>query len=319
VLLAHGGMGARVAVVVNRTARHLRREGPLLRAILRGARGLDVYETRTIADLAPVCARIRASEAETVVFAGGDGSYSAGLTALARAYEDAALPRIALAPGGTVSTVPRNWGMRGAATRWAERLLAAARTGSGRTVERRTLRVTDDRGGDRLGFIFGAGLVARFFEVYDAAPMQGYLGAARIVAPIFVGSFFGGSLARRVLTPVPCTVYVDGARQRASAYSLLAASVVRDLGLHMRVTYRAEDDAERFHLVGSPLGPLALGPQMPLVLAGRRLRGRHHLDALAREASFAFDAEDAYILDGDRFAAHEVHVAMGRHFRLLVP
>jgi diacylglycerol kinase family enzyme len=318
-LLADGRMAARVAVVVNRTARHLREEGPLLRAILAGARGFDVYETRTLGDLASACASLRAAGAETVILAGGDGSYSAGVTALARAFADAPLPCIALAPGGTVSTVPRNWGMRGPAVPYAKRVLAAARERSGRITERRSLRVSDDRGGDRIGFIFGAGLVARFFEVYDAAPTQGSLAAAKIVAPIFVGSFFGGKLAKRVLTPVPCRIEVEGETHRGTAYSLVVASVVRDVGLHIRVTYRAEDEEERFHLVASSLGPLALGPQMPLVLAGQRLRGRDHLDVLARDARFVFGDEDAYVLDGDRIPAREVRLSMGPRLRLLTP
>src|ERR1019366_8602084 len=206
-----------------------------------------------------------------VVLAGGDGSHMAGLSALARAYADAdarvpgvpgvprgVLPRIALAPGGTVCTVARNLGMKGGASAWAERVVRAACDGTARTVRRPTLRVRDDRGGDRIGFIFGAGLVVRFFDAYYAAPRQGRRAAARLVARIFAGSFTGGQLARGVLEPARCSLRVDGEVHAARAWSLVLASVVRDVGLHMLVPYRAGEELERFHLVASGLSARAL-------------------------------------------------------------
>ena len=75
----------------------------------------------------------------------------------------------------------------------------------------------------------------------------------------------------------------------ARAWSLVLASVVRDVGLHMWVTPHAGEALDAFHAVASPLGPRALGPQMPLVLAGKKLRGRGHVDvrthAISRFAS----------------------------------
>ena len=149
---------------------------------------------------------------------------------------------------------------------------------------RPTIRVTDDRGGERVGFIFGAGLVARFFDEYYAASHQGYAGAAAIVARVFAGSLVASELARRVLEPVAATLTVDGVEASARAFSLVLASVVRDVGLHIRVTPRGGETMGAFHAVASPLGPRALGPQMPRVLAGRKLLGRDHVDApCARE------------------------------------
>src|SRR5206468_5726879 len=110
--------------------------------------------------------------ARAVILAGGDGAYTAGVTALVHASEREKrdVPPIAFAPGGTVSTTARNWGLRGPLAKYATKLVAEVAEGRAHRDVRPSLRVTDDEGGDRVGFIWGAGLVARFFDAYYAAP-----------------------------------------------------------------------------------------------------------------------------------------------------
>ena len=268
----------RVHVIVNRRARRLRdSSSPVLVALLEASRAAraEVHETFDPSELASLAEKITTSSPDVVVLAGGDGAYMAGVTAFVRASKlaNVSLPKFAFAPGGTVSTTARNWGLRGALAPYAKNLLDAIATERAREDERASLHVTDDDGGDRVGFIWGAGLVARFFDAYYASPHAGYAGAARIVARIFLGSAVGGELAKRVLTPVACEIRIDGGLQRARAFSLMASSVVRDLGLHMHVLHRASEDPERVHFVASPLGAPQLGPQMPLVLAGKNFAG----------------------------------------------
>ena len=116
------GRGIRIVTIVNRRARRLAGESTGPRAlldVLRAPRtGVRVVETHSMADLDGVADEIARQVPDAVVLGGGDGSYMAGVTALVRSFEAAgrtpdALPPIALAPGGTVSTVARNWGFRG--------------------------------------------------------------------------------------------------------------------------------------------------------------------------------------------------------------
>ena len=320
----------RAWVVVNRNARRLRAGGRLLGELCRRRPGVEVVETRSPADLDAAMAAVRArvdgdptGARAAIVLAGGDGSYMAGLGALVGAFGDRPLPPIALAPGGTVSIVARNWGMRGDPVRYASGLLDAIASGAARATRRPTLRVRDDAsaadahvggervGRERVGFIFGAGLVARFFDVYEARGAGGNAAAARIVARVFAGSFVGSRFARSVLEPSACGVSVDGAPAPFDRVSLLCASVVRHLGLGMRLTPRAGEALDRFHVVGTPLGPRALGPQMPLVLAARPLLGPR-VDALASELRLRFPGgAGAYVLDGDLFHAGAVTVTAG--------
>jgi diacylglycerol kinase family enzyme len=310
-----------IDVVINRNARPLRTDSALHRTLIAASTRARarIHETRTLDELDQVTREIATRGTRCVVVAGGDGSHMAGISALWRVYGDL-LPPVALAPCGTVSTVARNFGVHGSARAWIERLVAAASAGTCRVERKATLRVCDDSGGKRLGFIFGTGLVSRFFDVYNDRPKQGLTTAALIAARVFVGSFVGSPLARRVLDPTRCTVRVDGALYPGRQWSLILASVVRDVGLHLLATYRADEALDRFHVVASGLPPHALGPQLPRVLTGRPLRGGPGIDTLATALLLSFDTPlGSYVLDGDVFHAQEASVETGPHLPLVVP
>lgn len=337
----------RIDAIVNTTARRYRAVPALLDRVASACAGAaELHPTSTLGELADVCGQIAGRGTDLVVLSGGDGSFMAGVTALAAAFGDA-LPPLALLPGGTVATVAKNWGMAGDP---AALLRAIVREIGGDPVvlhrhlaRRPTLRVRAERfkpegpsaqrdprsdllDEERIGFIFGTGLVARFFDVYYGGGAHGAAHAARIVARIFFESFYGGATARRVLDPLPCVIEVEGRPLAPRAWSLVCAAVVRDLGIHMRVNYRAAEDLARPHLVASPLSARQLGPRAPFVLAGRRIGGPGHVDDLVSEFTVRFDdatapapAEGPYVLDGDMLRACAVHVAAGPAIEVLLP
>jgi diacylglycerol kinase (ATP) len=299
----------------------------LLEELRRPRPGLTRIETDDLAELERFTtdlARAPASSADAVVvFAGGDGTYMSGMSALARAFSPRPLPRVAFAPGGTVSTIAKNWGMwRRQPVGYTRRLLDAIATGDVAAVSRPTLRVRSlglrgETVDERIGFIVGSGLVARFFGVYGEHGAGGRAVAARIVARVFAGSFVGAPFARRVLDPMACTVTVDGAPTSLSRVSLVCASVVPNLGLGMRLLYRAGERRDRFHVVATPLPPPLLGPQLPLVLAGRPLLGPG-VDTLARSLELVFPAgTGAFVLDGELVQADAIEVTVGPSFDLV--
>jgi diacylglycerol kinase (ATP) len=310
----------RIDVIVNTTARRHLGSPSLLDRMRRLAAGAAVlHPTSSIAELDAAARVIAARGTDLVVLSGGDGSFMAGVTALARALGEERLPLWSFLPGGTAATVARNWGARGDPVSLLGRILALGP--AVRALERPTLRVRAEREGtieERIGFMFGTGLVAKFFEVYYAEGALGYAGAARIVARIFVESFYGGPYARRVLDPLPCSIEVDGRTLAPSAWSLVCAAVLRDLGLHMQVNYRAGEDPARVHLVASPLSSRQLGPRAPFVLAGRRIGGRDHFDDLVQGFTVRFPAPGGpYVLDGDMLRADAVRVQPGPLIRVI--
>jgi diacylglycerol kinase family enzyme len=174
-----------------------------------------------------------------------------------------------------------------------------------------------DGSATRIGFIFGAGLVARFFEVYEREGANGERGAAKIVARIFGGSFVGGRTAKHVLTPQACAIVVDGEPAPFDRVSLVAASVIEDLGLHMRLLHRAAESTERFHFVATPAPPRALAPQMFRVLSGIPLR-EPKVDRLAGRVTMRFPVgTGAYVLDGELLRSDVVEVEAGPVLRFV--
>lgn len=273
-----------------------------------GARG-RVFTTSSFEELdaaATEAVRLRAS---SVVICGGDGTYLATVTALVRAAAGTELPPLALARGGTVSIVARNWGGASDPVALARRILE--RPLSIRYVPRPTLAVTERGGARRVGFTFGTGLVASFFVEYERAGASGNRTAAVIAARVFAESLVGGPFAARILSPLPCRITADGVELAPRAFSLVLSSVLRDVGLHLLVTHRASEDPSRPHLVASPLPPRTLGPQVFRVLLGRPLAGDGNFDGLVRSFTVEFEDGGAYVLDGDMFHSKHVTVEAG--------
>lgn len=313
----------RLAVVLNRNARRVARSPELTREVERAAArvGAPCFATRSLAELADASAEIHARSCDAVALVGGDGTFMAGLTALWRAGGGRPLPSVALVAGGTVARVAETLGALGPAGAAIERI-GLRRARPARSQSLRVTLALGDRTEERLGFIFGTGLVAGFFDVYNERGAQGVASAAAIAGRVFVESFYGGAFARRVLEPLPCRLRADGAPLQPAAWSLVACSVVRDLGLHLLVTYRAGEDPRRLHLVASPLSTRALGPRAGRVLAGRSIGGPDHFDDLveAFELEFPADAHPrggAFVLDGDVLRARSVRVTPGPELSLL--
>lgn len=332
-----------VFVIVNANARRFVEARSLLLdldRLLEGRATLRV--TRSRAELRDAAHDAHAAGARIVVLCGGDGSYGAGVTAVAEAWGSADLPAFAFAPGGTVGTVARSLGVAvsGPAFDGIARVVHACVSGARERLETATLSVETelDR---RVGFIFGTGLVASFFELYDpraaeaeraalrGAPIVdapsgggGTAAAAKIVARVFAESFVGGPFARRVLEPLRCDVAIDGQPLPWRASSLVVASVLRDLGLGMRVTHRGGEDPDRPHVVVSGLPPRKLGPRMPRVLRGVPIGGppEPHFDGLARELAVSFpDHPGPFVVDGDLRIARRVVVRAGPRVSVVLP
>ncbi len=303
----------RIDVIANTNARAYRRDSSLLANIRRVSAGrADVHATSHVDELSTICEQIAHRGSDLVVLSGGDGSFMAGVSALARVYEPRPLPRIGLLPGGTVATVARNFGLKGSPVALLERLLTTPQVFG--TTRSGTLRVRQTLRGEtieRVGFIFGTGLIARFFDLYYADGARGYAGAARIAARIFVDSFYDGPYARRVLTPMPCTIDADDKPLDGDKWSLVCAAVVHNLGIGMKVNYRAGEDLERVHLVASQLAPGLLGPRAPLALLGKPIGGQGHVDKLVTSFVVRFSPDGPYVLDGDVLRATEVSVCAG--------
>src|SRR5688572_29799948 len=153
------------AVIVNANAGALRRNPGLARRLERaaGTRARLFYTSNEI-ELQEAARQLADQSVPRVALIGGDGTASHTLTALWRAYADRPLPAIALLRGGTMNTVARSLGVspRGPAT-LLRRALTAWLEERPRYIARNALQV-----GDRLGFLFGTGLMYGWLAEYYA-------------------------------------------------------------------------------------------------------------------------------------------------------
>src|SRR5579859_657801 len=134
------------------------RRSALAEQLRKAAPGAPLFETRTAADLGKAAKAIASEPPRVLAIAGGDGTVTHTVTALAKAM-DGRVPPLALLGGGAYDSLAPLGG-RGDAARRLRRLNEAVAAGVElRTVERDTLRV-----GARCGFRFGVGLPLRFIE-----------------------------------------------------------------------------------------------------------------------------------------------------------
>jgi diacylglycerol kinase family enzyme len=304
---------AQTFVVVNLRAGAIRRDPGLLDRVREACRGrATLHATASVEEMA------RAIEAidegvERLIVLGGDGTHMAAMSELDR-VRPGKKPVIALLAGGTMCLTPRAWGASGDVVGDLTRSLRA----TGR-VDRPTLLLTDGEGTRRVGFIWAAGFVSRFFQLYEEAG-GGLSAAAGLTARLAVSALTGGLLARDVLAAVPLRLQIDGQWKSPDAYSLVVSSVHEAVGLGLRVTYRAGAEPGKIHVVASWGTPRELALSLGPALRGRPL-GPHALDELARRATL--EAPEGGLvhgnLDGEGLASRRFLLEEGPTLRVIRP
>jgi diacylglycerol kinase family enzyme len=307
-----------VGVVVNPNALGVRRDPSIARR-LREVLGDDgeVFETHTPVELRAAVDALADRGCDLVCICGGDGTNLSTISRLIERMGEDRLPRLAILRGGTVNTVAKNLGIRGTPVEMLARIVARVRAGE----------PLDDVGQDLIavngmhGFLFAAGMGARFLEAYYGAPAQGVAAAGALAARTIASSLLQGSYARWLFHPVEIELHADGERVPIERARLVVISTVRDVGIGMRVAWRAGTTPGRFHLVASALPTRAMALQLHKVVAGRRLAsdGPTHADRLAARVELRFAGPQSFTLDGELFRGDHVTVGIGPRVRIVIP
>jgi len=265
-----------------------------------------VQVTQSPDEVGAAVSGLLADGAEALASCGGDGAAMRVATVLADLPSP---PPLAILPGGTMNTICRNLGIGGR----PEDVLVRIASNGAQTRPHATIRV-----GPRVGFMFGAGLVANFFDVYYASPRRGRAYAAAQVARIVAGGVVGAPFARRIVQPLQADVEVDGTVLPWRDFTVFAAGVLQNVGVGLRVLHRAGTSDDAFHLLASGLSIGQISRQAARIFSGRPLTGERHHDSLVRRAVLRFDEPRTYILDGEPFRTTEVVLEPGPVLALVV-
>lgn len=287
-----------IGVVLNPQAgrnRQRRNRAARLGRVL-GPRGW-VRETGSLEALADAAAECREREVALIGVCGGDGTLARTITALVREYGPTALPPILPLRAGTMNTVARAMGC----SAWQpERMLAEVvdeqRRGARLPLTEHQLVCINGR---HYGFMIGAGVPVEFLRAYYDQPRRGALGAVRTLLQFSGSALVGGRTIRRVFRPLPAALLVDGRRGPFDAYTVIYASTIEDIGLGFRPTYRAREQAGRFHVFAAAIEALPFIAALPAIRLARPTRSPAVHDVLAAHLRVEFRDPTFYMIDGD--------------------
>jgi diacylglycerol kinase (ATP) len=327
-----------------RTSRALsaeRLEADCARLVGRGDVTTTLRVTQGVAELPQVVAELHRRGADVLAVCGGDGTLMATISAAVETYGalGAPLPPLLILPGGTMNTVARNLSAtsRGAPLQALDKLARLVaeqgRRGLSRVprFQQPLMRITTEGEGEaasrsglgrprtRYGCIFGAAMGARYLAEYSRRPgllWAVWLGLRTIGSSLYPG---GGRFARWLFQRTAAELTIDGELAPESAFRLLLCATVPDVGLGMRVPWRAGCVPGRFQVVASSLPLMKNALQLLRMQRGQPLLGTPHLDRMAQEAVVRFSESQPLTLDGELFSAPLVKLSLGPPLEVLLP
>ncbi len=301
----------RAAVIVNPNAGALRRNPKLaerLRELCRGRAELHV--TQDDAHLGRVAQTIAEHGLGRVAVVGGDGTASLTLTSLWKAYGDRPLPTVSFLRGGTMNTVANSLGISRRNPGWLlERTLRSWSNGEARKLRARpTLRI-----GDRLGFLFGTGLMYGYLAEYYAAGngQPSPVTAATVLARGIGSALLGGETFERILQPRRLQVVFSSGHWETRNYMTIGAGTVAQAGLGFQPFYRALERDDHFHLLAVKGRPHAVVHDLPRIWLGKGFRPGTAEETITEWAELSCaDGEFGYFVDGD-LETCQGHLSLG--------
>lgn len=330
-------MPLHIGIVCNpharRASRLLERLGSV--AQLGGGVETTLRVTADEAELPAAVAELAQRGTDVLAVCGGDGTMLATVSAAIETYavKELPLPPLLILPGGTMNTVAKNLGCSDAhapeagLVRLIDQLAGQGRRGLSRVprFEQPVMRVTTFGEGHtqtsrtRYGCIFGAAMGARYLTEYARRPgllWALWLGLRTIGSSLIPG---GGRFARWLFQRTAAELVADGEAVTEEAFRLLICATVPDVGLGMRVPWRAGCVPRRFQVIASSLPLLENALQILRMQRGQPLVGTPHTDRMARDLAVRFFEPQPLTLDGELFSATEVRIAVGPSLTVLLP
>jgi diacylglycerol kinase family enzyme len=309
---------AGIAIIANPNARR-NREWPLAAGLLRkAAPAARIHETRTEAELAAVTRALAADPPRVVAIAGGDGTVTHTVTALAQAFSGRELPPLSLLGGGAYDSLAPLGGRGGAEDR-LRKLADALASGSELMSEQRdTLHVRAD-GQSRCGFRFGVGLPVRFVDAIYRSGASGPWSSAKVLVRALSSSVTHGRFARNLFGRIDLRVRLDDEEwPPVPTYGVVCSSVA-EAGLGLRPFRRATEQPGAFEALGLTAGPRRFALELGRLITGGNARRDRLIDGVGERMELSGKPPMRWLLDGEIFVSEEgrVEVTLGPRVTLV--
>ncbi|MDY6823217.1 MAG: diacylglycerol kinase family protein [Thermodesulfobacteriota bacterium] len=257
------------------------------------------FRTDDIHALARAVQVFSKEKVDVIAVGGGDGTLHKVLSAVMHVYQDSPLPMFAFLRSGTMNTVPNSIKLKINAASFLTRIVENYKNNrSFETIAQHLMRVND-----HVGFLTGAGVVARFLETYYAAPRPGPVHAAGMVTRMIFSAAFRTGYNRALFKPFPCRMTIDGKVMAENKYIYVLGCTVRELGLGFTPTPRAYEKPGCFHLLAGNMTPSDLVPKVPSLWLGKAFsHPRMIYNGIASRVTIDFHERTPWMMDGDLYA-----------------
>lgn len=287
-----------IGVIINPHSRSHRRDPSKADRLgfIVGDKG-SCHTTHTLKDVEDLASEFRDRNIEILGISGGDGTIHKTLTSFIKIYENKPLPKIALLRGGTMNNLANTLNIKGMPERILSNIILKYH-GDVPFVETEIdlMRVNND-----YGFLFGAGLVSRFIEIYnrhsngDPTPWFAF----KLLTKSVLSSIFLTKLSLHLCERVDAKITMDGKPAPFKNYMMLIAGTTESLGLHFTPLYRARSVPGQFQLVAISTTPRRLLASFPAAILGRPADSDDYYDVVGSRAVIEYANPQKYVVDGD--------------------
>lgn len=260
-------------------------------------------ETRNIEELPQVALEFKEQGIDTIAVNGGDGTLHLALTAFVRAYgDDHPLPRVMSLRGGTMNTMSNSLKIKGKTQGILEKAVDNIKSGKPfKEKPQHLIKVND-----KYGFMSGAGIIAKFLDLYYSGSSTGPWQAAKLVSKGIGSAIFRTQFTRELFKATPFKVKVENNSLDPEEFTVVLACSIKELGLGFTPTPRAYDKPDHFHFIAATIRPMSLLPKLPGIWMGKDLiHPEVQFSHAAKEAVVEPKGKMRWMVDGEMYDTEE--------------
>lgn len=262
-----------------------------LESLLNG-RGI-LRETRSIEEIDKAAQEFHHEQIDILGISGGDGTNNFVLSRFQKVYGEE-LPLLLLLKGGTMNLLESCLGMKGGPEDRLKRCIQQIDKNCLQTVPHTLLKVND-----KMGYIFGNGIIANFMQEYYKGGDPGPKKALQVLMKACCSSVTGGNYYEKLFAPIGAHVQIGDTLLPQSRFMALMAATEKGCGLGFKPFYRARQAQGKLHFLAINLSPFELIKNLPRFRAGKKVKNDNLFETLTDKVVINTFHPYYYTLDGE--------------------